>query len=169
MRYNLGVILWFSTSFFGCSSTPEQCGNYEDLSEGKANLLYEDSEVNYNGSWMRTGSTIQINLAAEDGDSQITIRLQNSNSGIAASDLEEGTSYEFSLGVPENANATFYPPLLESTSATTQEDSPGSFILNSIDETNLVGCFSFTAYDQQNKPYEVVDGVLNALINDLSQ
>lgn len=166
------ILLRLFFLFFVCSACEQQsepCYSEGDLEEGRATINYDDTKLNFNSSWMKTGSSIQLNLEGDDVESMITIRLIESTDGISMDALEDTYPYVFALGSTQSSSATFYPSFNEGNSATAQAENPGVFSLISFDEQTLTGCFSFTALDQEGNSYTLDGGLIHATKNTLGQ
>ena len=172
MKQNfLKFVLFFIPLVFSsaCQQDGALCYSDGEIEEGSATVNYDDVTLNFIGRWMRTGSTLQINLEGEDIDSMLTIRLIETTDGISMDALGDTFPYAFALGETQSSSATFYPPSNEGSSATAQAENPGVFSLVSFDEQILTACFSFTAVDQQGNAYKLDGGLINATKNDLGQ
>jgi len=157
------MLLWFS---LGCQDKENSCFQGEELAQGTARFEYDGSSNETAASWIMTGSTLQISL--ESDISRTTIRLQQADDGSSADSLSaEGFPYSFSLGVPELGNATFYPDSNGGTSSTTKEDSPGTLTLVSFEQGIVQACFSFAAVDSIGNSYQLSEGLMKALENEL--
>ncbi len=154
---------------FSCLSDKDNCYPSDGIDSGTAQIDYNGEMVNYNGTWLMTGSSLQISLDSVDDDTLVTIRLMASNDGVAIEDMAPDTEYSLSIGNTDSATATFYPPGTSGISSTVEEANQGSFVINSIDDQIITGCFSFTSVDQDGNNYTVSNGLLHATKNDLNQ
>ena len=110
------ILLRLGFMFFVCSACETQsepCYSEGDLEEGRATINYDDTKLNFNSSWMKTGSSIQLNLEGDDVESMITIRLIESTDGMSMDALEDTYPYTFALGSTQSSSATFYPSFNE--------------------------------------------------------
>ena len=157
----------FALLFTGCEDKLDSC--YEEIEEGSATVRYDDVMVNYNSSWIKTGSTLQVNLEGSDVDGMVTIRLIESIDGVTLDSLNDGVPYVYELGNLQSATATFYPSSSDGNSSTAQAEDPGTFTIVSYDEQVLTACFSFTAVDQQGTSHNLLDGLIHAPKNNIGE
>ena len=164
MRFNVLMVSVICVS--ACEKEQMESCNPSDVPKGTATLNLDGETLNYDSTWIMTGSTLQLNLEGIDIDSMITIRLNQSDDGTAVADLSSFPA-SYSLGDAQSGSATVYPPS-ESTSATTQADDIGYFELTTWDDT-LMGCFAFTVLGQDGQLFEVDGGLINASESTLNQ
>ena len=130
------------------------------VSAGIAILDLDGEALEYNATWMMTGSSLQLNLEAADSPSMLTLRLIQADDGTSASELTDFPA-TFSLGDDQSASGTLYPPD-QSPSATTQSDDIGLFEMTEWGDS-LTGCFSFTAEATDGSRYTIENGLINAI------
>lgn len=162
MRHFLVLLTALSIA---CKDKSDSCYPSDGIEEATATLSLDGESIEYEAAWLMAGSSLQLNL--EGSDSSLTIRLGEADDGTTIEDLAEGFPYTFSIGNPTNGTATVYPPS-SSSSATISSETPGSFTLDSFDESTLTGCFDFTAEAQDGTSYEISTGLINAAESDLN-
>ena len=149
------MLLFF---LLGCQG---ECPALDQLTSGQASFTLNAESFSGEASWMLTGSAMQVNITATDG-TNITLRLQNSDDSVAASDLiDSDLPASFSLGVPEKATGTVYPDGGTGNSATTSEEQPGSLTVYEL-EPEVRACFSFQATDSDGTSHSIEQGGFTA-------
>ena len=126
---------------------------------GTATVELEGESLDFNATWMMTGSSLQLNLEAPDSPAMLTLRLMQADDGTSIADLAEYPA-SFSLGDAQAASGTLYPPD-GSPAATTQSDEIGLFELMDWGDS-LTGCFSFSAEATDGTRHTVENGLINA-------
>ena len=159
MHKSLLPILTFALITACDSEKDAQVCDPSAVNAGSATLDLDGEALEYNATWMMTGSSLQLNLEAADSPSMLTLRLIQSDDGTSASELSDFPA-TFSLGDDQSASATLYPPD-QSPSATTQSDDIGLFEMADWNNS-LTGCFSFTAVATDGTSYTVENGLINA-------
>lgn len=140
------------------SKTAQSC-DPSPVGAGTATVELDGESLDFNATWMMTGSSLQLNLEAPDSPAMLTLRLMQSDDSTSTADLAEFPA-AFSLGDDQAASGTLYPPD-GSPAATTQSDEIGLFELMNWDDS-LTGCFSFTAEATDGTRYTVENGLVNA-------
>lgn len=148
------------TLFAACDDTAtlDTC-DPSGVDAGSATLDLDGEPLDFTATWMMTGSSLQLNLEAPNSPAMLTLRLMQSDSGIAASDMNDFPA-TFSLGDAQAASGTLYPPD-NSPAATTQSDDIGLFELVEWGDS-LTGCFSFSAEATDGTRYTVENGRIHA-------
>ena len=157
------TFLW-TFLLFSCQTTQQICTDFTTIPSGSAVLTYSDQQQELEATWLQTGSSLQLNMVNPMADgSSLTLRLIASDEGIPVLELEdESYPHHFSLGLPEQGTASFYPQYSGSISATPQEETPGSLTLQSFNGVLLEACFSMTAIGSDGSTHHIHDGALKA-------
>lgn len=157
-------LFFFSLFSTACQTSKNNCFLEENLTAGTATLTLDGTEMEYQSSWLMTGSNLQINLNSNGDNSMLTLRLLESADGVGIADMEAGSSYSFVIGDPSSATATLYPPDTN-TSATASSDEIGELNISLFDGNQLQACFSFAAVDNDGQVYQVEQGLVYAMEN----
>ena len=101
------LTLTFLTACEG-SKTAQSC-DPSPVGAGTATVELDGESLDFNATWMMTGSSLQLNLEAPDSPAMLTLRLMQADDGTSAADLAEFPA-AFSLGDDQAASGTLYPP-----------------------------------------------------------
>ncbi|MEC7986961.1 MAG: hypothetical protein VX278_17460 [Myxococcota bacterium] len=151
-------------SLYGCQTESAPCTDFTTLDSGTGLFTYNGQQQTLEATWLQTGSTLQVNMVNQSPDgSSLTLRLSASEEGVPILELPEDTyPHYFSLGIPEQGTASFYPQYAGTISATPQEDSPGILTLESFNGVLLSACFSMTTLGSDGSSHTIENGVLKA-------